>query len=93
MLADSTSFGDFWFAGTHTRNKGKKSIRRNINTQKTSSCITLARWAHLTRKTDVQSPGTDIHKMGAQLAVSRTKGGATGGVRGPAEPLVRPNHP
>ena len=24
MLADSTSFGDFWFAGTHTRNKGKK---------------------------------------------------------------------
>ena len=58
------SFGDSWFAGTHTQNKGKTSTRRNINTQKTSSCVTLARWAHLTKKTNVQSPGTDIHKMG-----------------------------
>ena len=42
-------------------------------------------------KTDVQSPGTDIHKMGAHQAVSRMKGGARINKVGPAEPLVPPN--
>ena len=45
----------------------------------------------MTEKTDVQSPGTDIHKMGAHQAVSRTKGGARINKVGPAEPQVRPN--
>ena len=48
MLTISTSFGDSWFAGTHTRNKEKTSTRHNRNTQKTSSCVTITRWAHLT---------------------------------------------
>ena len=41
-------FGDSWFAGTHTRNKEKTSTRRNGNTQKTSSCVTLTKRAHKT---------------------------------------------
>ena len=45
----------------------------------------------MTEKTDVQSPGTDIHKMGAHQAVSRTKGGARINKVGPAKPQVRPN--
>ena len=39
--------------------------------QKIASCVTPTRWAHLTKKTNVQSPGTDIHKLGAHLVVSR----------------------
>ena len=58
--------------------------------QKIAPYFTLARWAHLTKKIDIQSPGTDIHKMGAHLAVSRTKGGARGGTWGAAEPWGRP---
>ena len=85
------SFGDSWFAGTHTRNKEKISTRHNRNTQKTSSYVTLTRWAHLIENTDVQSPGTDIHKMGAHQAVSRMKGGAKMNKVGPAELQVRLN--
>ena len=89
MLSISTSFGDSWIAGTHMRNKEKTSTRCNRNTQKTSSCVTLTRRAHLTEKTDVQSPGTDVHKMEAHLAVSWMKGGAIGGTQGSAEPRGR----
>ena len=84
------SFGDSWFAGTHKRNKEKTNKRRNTNAQKIASCITLTRRAHLTEKTDVQSPGTDVHKMSAHLAVSRTKGGARGGTWVPTEPRGHP---
>jgi len=59
--------------------------------QKIAPYFTLARWAHLTKKIDIQSPGTDIHKMGAHLAVSRMKGGARINKVGPAEPQVRLN--
>ena len=31
--------------------------------QKIAPYFTLARWAHLTKKIDIQSPGTDIYKM------------------------------
>ena len=71
-------------------NKEKTNTRHNRNTQKTSSCATLTRWAHLTEKADLQSPDTDIHKMGAHLAVSRMKGGTRGGTVGPVEPRGRP---
>ena len=54
-------------------------MRRNKNTQKIPSHGSPTKWAHLTKKTDIQSPGTDIHKMGAHLAVSRMKGGTKGG--------------
>ena len=47
----------------------------------------------MTEKTDVQSPGTDVDKMGAHLAVSRMKGGARGGTLGSAEPLLAPTGP
>ena len=57
MLINSTSFGDSSFAGTHTRNKEKTNTRRNRNTQKTSSCVTLTRWAQLTEKIDLQDGG------------------------------------
>ena len=45
----------------------------------------------MTEKTNVQSPGTDIHKMGGHLEVSRMKGGARINKVGPVEPQVRPN--
>ena len=45
----------------------------------------------MTEKTDVQSPDTDIHKMGAHQAVPRTKGGARINKVGPAELQVRLN--
>ena len=55
--------------------------------KKIQPCVSPTKWAHLTEKTDVQSPATDIHKMGAHLAVSRTRGGT----RGSPEPLLAPN--
>ena len=62
----------------------KTQVNAEKNTQKILSCVSPTKWAHLTKKTDVQSPGTDIHKMGPHLVVSRTKGGARGGTHGPA---------
>ena len=85
------SFGDSWFAGTHTRNKDKTSTRRNINTQKTSSCVTLTRRAHSSEQTDVQELGPHISEKGTHMSVSRLKTVARGGARGSAEPLVPPN--
>jgi hypothetical protein len=65
-------------------------MRRNKNTQKIPSRVLPSKWAHLIEKTDEQSLGTDIHKLGAHLAVSRTKGGARSDTYGPAEPHGRP---
>ena len=63
----------------------RKQAQDATETQKIPSRVSPTKWAHLTEKTDVQSPGTDIHKMGAHLPVSRTKGGARGGTRGLAD--------
>ena len=80
------SVGELLIAGTQVGNKMKTQRICRRKPQKIASCVTLRRRAHLTEKTDVQSPDTDIHKMGAHLAVSRMKGGAKGGTQGPAEP-------
>ena len=64
MLTISTGFGDSWFAGTQVRNKTKTYKRRNTNAQTIQSCITLTKRAHKTKQTDVQRPGTDIHRRG-----------------------------
>ena len=69
----------------------KTQVNAEKNTQKIPSRVSPSKWAHLTEKTDEQSPGTDIHKLGAHLAVSRIKGGARGGARESAEPQGRPN--
>ena len=68
----------------------KTQVNTEKNTQKIPSRVSPTKWAHLIEKTGVQSPGTDIHKMGAHQAVSKTKGGARGGTRGLAEPQGRP---
>ena len=64
----------------------RKQAQDATETQKIPSSVSFTKWAHLTEKTDEQSPGTDIHKLGAHLAVSRTKGCARGGTLGLAEP-------
>ena len=64
----------------------RKQAQDTIETQKIPSRVSPTKWAHLIEKTDKQSPGTDIHKLGAHLAVSRMKGGARGGIRGPDKP-------
>ena len=66
----------------------KTQVNTDKNTQKIPSRVSPTKWAHLTEKTDVQSPGTDIHKMGAHQLVTRMKGSARGGTCGPAEPLA-----
>ena len=68
----------------------KTQVNAEKNTQKIPSRVSPSKWAHLTEKTNEQSPGTDIHKLGGHLAVSRTKGGARGGARGSAEPFLAP---
>ena len=83
---NSTSVGELLIAGTQVGNNMKTRRRHNRNTQNITVCITHPKEVHLTEKTDIQSPSTDIHKMGAHQAVSRTKGGT----HGPAEPQGRP---
>ena len=73
------------------RNKEKPSTKRNINTQKTLSCVTLTRRAHSSEQTDVQDPGSHISGKRTHMSVSRPKTVVRGGARGSAEPLVRPN--
>ena len=72
-------------------NKEKISTKRNTNTQKTSSCVTLTRRAHSSEQTDVQDPGPHISEKRTHMSVSRSKTVARGGARGSAEPLVQPN--
>ena len=74
----------------------KTQVNTEKNTQKIMSRVSPTKWAHLIEKTNVQSPGTDIHKMGAHLPVSRTKGGTRDGTRGPADcglagPMLAPS--
>ena len=59
MLAISTSFGDSWIAGTHTRNRAKIDKRRNTIEQNNRYCVTHAKEAHKPDQIDQQSPGTD----------------------------------
>ena len=63
----------------------KTQVNAEKNTQKNPSRVSPSKWAHLTEKTNEQSPDTDIHKLGAHQAVSRMKGGTRGGTHGPAE--------
>ena len=59
MLTISTSFGDSWIAGTHTRNRAKTDKRRNTIAQNIRRCVTHAKEAHKPDQTDQPSPGTD----------------------------------
>ena len=77
-------------AGTQVGNNMKTRRRHNRNIQNIAACVTHPKEAHLTQKTDVQSPGTNIHKLGAHQAVSTTKGGARGGTHGSAGPMSAP---
>ena len=69
----------------------RTQVNTKKNTQKIPFRISPSKWAHLTEKTDEQSPSTDIHKMEAHLVVSRMRGGARGSTRGSAKPRDRPN--
>ena len=64
MLIISTSFGESLIVGTQTRNKTKTYRRRDTNAQNIQSCVTLTKRAQLTEQTDIQTPGTDIHRRG-----------------------------
>jgi hypothetical protein len=59
MLTISSSFGDPWIVGTHTRNRAKIDERRNTIAQNIRRCIIPIKRAHKTYQTDQPSPGTD----------------------------------
>ena len=59
MLTISTSFGDSWIVGTHTRNRAKTDERRNTNAQNIQRCVIPTKRAHKPDQTDQPSPGTD----------------------------------
>ena len=40
------------------------STRCNTNVQNIQSCVTLTKGAQLTEQTNIQSPGTDVHRRG-----------------------------
>ena len=46
----------------------KTQVNAEKNTQKNPSRVSPSKWAHLTEKTNEQSPDTDIHKLGGPLS-------------------------
>ena len=86
MLTISTSFGDSWIVGTHTRNRAKIDERRNTNAQNIQHCIIPTKRAHKPDQTDQPSPGTDQSDIRTHQAETQTKAVARGGHRGSADP-------
>ena len=68
----------------------KTRRRHNRNIQNIAACVTHPKEAHLTQKTDVQSPGTNIHKLGAHQAVYQRRSVANGAKGGSADPTCQP---
>ena len=86
MLTISTSFGDSWIVGTHTRNRAKTDKRRNTNAQNIQRCIIPTKRAHKPDQTDQPSPGTDLSDIRTHQAETQTKAVAKGGQVGSADP-------
>ena len=86
MLTISTSFGDPWIVGTHTRNRAKTDERSNTIAQNIRRCIIPTKRAHKTDQTDQPSPGTDQSDIKTHQAETQMKAVARGGHRGSADP-------
>jgi len=86
MLTISTSFGDSWIAGTHTRNRAKTDERRNTLAQNIRRCVIPTKRAHKPDQTDQPSPGTDQFYIRTHQAETQTKAVARGRHRGSADP-------
>ena len=79
MLTISTSFGDSWIAGTHTRNRAKTDKRRNTNAHNIRHCVIPTMRAHKPDQTDQPSPGTDQSDIRSHQAKTQMKAVAKGG--------------
>ena len=87
MLTISTSFGDSWIAGIHTRNRAKIDDRRDIDAQNIRHCIIPTKRAHKPDQTDQSSPGTDLSDIRTHQAETQQKAVAKGGQQGSANPI------
>ena len=79
MLTISTSFGDSWIAGTHTRNRAKTDKRRNTNAQNIRRYVIPTKRAHKPNQTDQPSPSTIQSDIRTHQAKTQTKAVAKGG--------------
>ena len=86
MLTISTSFGDSWIVGTHTRNRAKTDERRNTNAQNIRHCIIPTKRAQKPDQTDQPSPGTDLSDIRTHQAETQPKAVAKGGHGGSTDP-------
>ena len=86
MLTISTSLGDSWIAGTHTRNRAKTDERCNTNAQNIRRCIVPTKRAHKPDQTDQPSAGIDQSDIRTHQAETQTKAVARGGHKGSADP-------
>ena len=86
MLTISTSFGDSWIAGTHTRNRAKTDERRNTNATNIRRCVKPTKRAHKPDQTDQSSPSTNLSDIRTHQAETQQKAVARGGQQGSADP-------
>ena len=73
MLTISTSFGDSWIVGTHTRNRAKTDERRNTLAQNIQRCVIPTKRAHKPDQTDQSNPGTDLSDIRTHQAETQQK--------------------
>jgi len=86
MLTISTSFGDSWIAGIHTRNRAKTDDRRNTDAQNIRHCVIPTKRTRKPDQNDQSSPGTDLSDIRTHQAETQQKAVARGGYQGSADP-------